>query len=143
MRLQHTINCQKRSWNRWPRKGPGTGDQILVFSQCLWRNGARFNLDGVYWNHTSRKLIDQQNNTQSENLINEMLFPKVVHFGKVTLIDAPLSCNIGNGSKESDKHNKFHRHLVYEIRHIKGKKQSICNGTYLIGYLLKSIGQYE
>ena len=54
-----------------------------------------------------------------------------------------LSCNIGNGSKESDKHNKFHRHLVYEIRHIKGKKQSICNDTYLIGYLLKSIGQYE
>ena len=40
------------------RKDTGTGGEISVFSQCLWRNGFRFNLDGVYWDYTIRKLID-------------------------------------------------------------------------------------
>ena len=61
----------------------------------------------------------------------------------MTLIDAPLSYNIGNGSKESDKYNKCHCHLAYEIRDVKGTKQLICTGTYLVAYLLKNIRQYE
>ena len=76
-------------------------------------------------------------------MINEKFFPKVIHFGKVTLIDAPLSYNIGNGSKESDKYNKCHWHLAYEIRDIKETIQSVCTDTCLVGYLLKSIGQCE
>ena len=61
----------------------------------------------------------------------------------MTLIDSPLSYNIGNGSKDSDKYNKFHCHLADKIRDIKGTKQSISTGTYLVGYLPKNIGQYE
>ena len=58
------------------------------------------------------------------------------------MIDAPLSYNSRNRSKESDKYNKFHHHLADKIRDIKGTKQSICTGTYLVGYLIKSIAQY-
>ena len=72
----------------------------------------------------------------------EKFFPKVTHLGKVTLIDAPLSYNIRNGSKESGKYNQFHHHLADKIRDIKGTKQSIFTGTYLVGYLIKSIGQH-
>ena len=108
-----------------------------------WNNGARFNLNGVYWDLTVRTLIDQQNNTWLGNLINEKFFPKITHFGKVTVTDAPVSYNMGNRSKQSDKYNKFHHHLVYEIRDIRGTKQLICTNTYLVGYFLKSIGQYE
>ena len=125
------------------RKDTGTGGEISVFSQCLWRNGFRFNLDGVYWDYTIRKLIDQQNNTQLGSLINEKFFQKVTHFGKVTLIDAQLSYNFGNGSKESDKYNKFQCHLVCDIRDVKGTKKSISTGTCLADYLLKRIRQYE
>ena len=64
-------------------------------------------------------------------MINEKIFPKVSHFEKVTLIDAPLSYNIGNGSKESDKYNKFHCHLADKIRDIKGPKQSISTGMHI------------
>ena len=38
------------------------------------------------------------------------IFPKIIHFGKVTLIDAPVTYTIGNSSKKSDKYDKFHRH---------------------------------
>ena len=41
------------------------------------------------------------------------------------------------------KIQKCHRHLAYEIRNVKGTKQSICTDTYLVVYLLTSIGQYE
>ena len=71
-----------------------------------------------------------------------MINEKLTHFGKVKLIDAPFSYNIANGSKEIDKYNKFHCHPADEIRDIKGTKQSISTGTYLIGYLRQSIGQY-
>ena len=76
-------------------------------------------------------------------MINEKFFPKITHFGKVTLIDAPVGYDIGNCSKESDKYNQFHCHLAYEIKDIKETKQSFCTDTYLVGYLLQSIGQYE
>ena len=49
---------------------------------------------------------------------------------------------LGMGLK-SDKYNRVHCHLAYEIRDIKETKQSICISTYLAGYLFKSIGQYE
>ena len=75
-------------------------------------------------------------------MINEKFSPKVTHFGKVTLIDAPFSYNIGNGFKESDKYNKFHCHPADEIRDTKGTKQSISTGTYLVDYLRKSVRQY-
>ena len=114
-----------------------------MFSQCLWRNGESFNLNEVYWDHKIRILTDYQKNTWLGDLINEKVFSKATHFGKVTLIDAPLSYNIGNGSKESDKYNKCHCHLAYEIRDVKGTKQLICTGTYLVAYLLKNIRQYE
>ena len=55
----------------------------------------------------------------------------------MTLIDAPVSYNTGNGSQESNKYNKFHRYLAYEIRDIKGTKQSICTDTYLVVICLK------
>ena len=50
---------------------------------------------------------------------------------------------IENGSKVSEKYNKCHRRLAYEIRNVKGTKQSICTNTYLVGCLLKSIGRYQ
>ena len=75
-------------------------------------------------------------------MINEKFFPKVTRLGEVTLTDAPLSYNIGNGSKESERYSKFHHHLAYKIRDIKGLKRSICTDRYLVGYLLKSIGQF-
>ena len=78
----------------------------------------------------------------SNVLINEKFIPKIIDFGKVTLIGAPITYNIENGSKEREKY-KCHRHLAYEIRNVKGTKQSICTATYSVGYLLKSIGQYE
>ena len=49
----------------------------------------------------------------------EKFFPKVTHLGKVTLIDAPLSYNIRNGSKESGKYNQFHHHLADKIRELR------------------------
>ena len=61
----------------------------------------------------------------------------------MTLVDAPVTYYFENGSTESKKYNKFHRHLTYEIRYIKGTKQSICNETYSVGYLFKSIGQHK
>ena len=90
-----------------------------MFPKCLWNNGARFDLNGVFWDHTIRKLIDQQNNIQLGSLINEKFFPKITHFGKVTLIDAPVGYDIGNCSKDSDKYNKFNCHLAYEMKDIK------------------------
>ena len=33
-------------------------------------------------------------------MINEKLFPKIIHFGKVALIDAPVTYNIENSSKK-------------------------------------------
>ena len=59
------------------------------------------------------------------------------------MIDAPITYNIENGPKKNEKYNKCHLHLAYEIRNVKGTKQSICTDTYLVIYLLKSIGQYE
>ena len=79
----------------------------------------------------------------SNVLITEKFIPKKIDFGKVTLIDAPIFYNLENGSKESEKYNKCHRHLAYEIRNVKGTKQSICTDTYSVDYLLKNIGQYE
>ena len=76
----------------------------------------------------------------SNVLINEKFIPKIIDFGKATLTDAPITYNIENGSNESEKY-KCHRHLAYEIRNVKGTKQSICTDTYSVGYLLKSIGQ--
>ena len=59
------------------------------------------------------------------------------------MTDAPVSYNNGNHSKQSDKYNTFHHHLVHEIRDIRETKQLFCTNTYLVGYLLKSIGQHE
>ena len=58
-------------------------------------------------------------------------------------INAPITYNIENGSKEREKYKKRHHHLAYEIGNVKGTKKSICTDTYLLVYLLKSIGQYE
>ena len=84
---------------------------------------------GMYW-------LAKQN---IENLINKKFFPKIIRFGKVTFIDAPVTYNIGNGSKESNKYNKFHRHWAYEIRDIKGTKQWTCTDTNLVGFCLKTL----
>ena len=62
----------------------------------------------------------------------------------MTLIDAPITYNIENSSKESELNNTCYRHLTYEIRNInKGTKQSIFTDAYSFVSLLKSIGQYE
>ena len=39
---------------------------------------------------------------RSYDLINEKFIPRITDFGKVTLIDAPITYNIENGSKESE-----------------------------------------
>ena len=74
-----------------------------------------------------------------KNLINETLFPKITHFRKVTLIDASVSYNIGNGSKECDKYNEFQPHLAYEISDIKGTKQSLCTKHIWLAICLKAL----
>ena len=79
----------------------------------------------------------------SNVLINEKFTPKIIDFGKMTLIDATITYNIENGYKESEKCNKCHHHLAYEIRNVKGTKQSICTDTYSVGYFLKSIGHLK
>ena len=80
---------------------------------------------------------------RSYDLTNEKFIPRITNFGKVTLIDAPITYNIENGSKESEKYKKCHGHLACAIRSVSGTKQSICTDTYSVGYLLRSIGQYE
>ena len=39
----------------------------------------------------------------SNVLINETFIPKIIDFGNATLIDAPITYNIENGSKESER----------------------------------------
>ena len=46
----------------------------------------------------------------------ESYFPKITHFEKGILINALVTYNIGNRSKESEKYNKCLCHLAYEIR---------------------------
>ena len=66
------------------------------------------------------------NGIRSSNfLVNEKFIPNIIDFGKVTLISAPITYNVENGYKESKKYNKCHCHLAYEIRNVKGTKQSI------------------
>ena len=79
----------------------------------------------------------------SNVLIFETFIQKIKDFGKMTLTDVPITYDTENGSKKSGKYNKCYPHLAYKIRNVKGTIQSICTDTYFVGYLLKSIRQYE
>ena len=65
---------------------------------------------------------------------------------KKSLIDVPITYDIENGSKESEKYiaiQQCHRYIAYEIRNVKGTKQLVCTDIYWVVCLLKSIRQYE
>ena len=75
----------------------------------------------------------------SNVLINEKFIQKIKDFGKMTLTDAPITYDIENVSKKSEKYSKCHPHLAYKIRNVKRTAQSICTDTYFVDYLLKII----
>ena len=68
----------------------------------------------------SQRYSEGYNDIHCRNdLINKKFFPKLIHFGKVTLINAPITYDVEIGSKESEKNSKCHRHFAYETRHVK------------------------
>ena len=72
--------------------------------------------------HFMHNKLILHNDIKGDNiLITPDLTPRIIDFGKATLKTHPVVYNLS--CTESEKYNRCHRHLAYELRNIKGSKR--------------------
>ena len=84
------------------------------------------------------------NDIKGDNVLlkenDSICIPKITDFGKATHAHNPASYDLSE--KDKEKYNLRHRHLAFELRNVKGSKQSNSSDIYSLGRLLKIIGYH-
>ena len=68
-------------------------------------------------------------------MIRDVQYVKLIDFGKVTLLDDPVTYCIKVGSPKHERYNRIYKHLAYELRNVPGCKTDI----YSLGYCFRRI----
>ena len=105
----------------------------------IWINICVQLADAIKFMH-SRSVL--HNDLKSDNVLMKKVsstshIPKVIDFGKATCTLNPVIYELDE--KQKDYYNVHHKHLAYELRNIKGSKQSEMTDIYSLGMIYSGI----
>ena len=115
-----------------------------ILSEKEWLKICYLITDAVRYMHSKFIL---HNDIKGDNIILSVssseshYVPKLCDFGKATHKLQPRTYNLTE--KEIAKYNSKHRHLAYELRNVKGSRQSPMTDLYSLGYTFKSVAYFQ